>query len=158
MKALKKLICLAAACMAVMTIAAGCGSKASSGGDAEDAAKRDVKWQYYTAEQLKTAIEGQTPMHLIDIQPEEDYKAHHIVGTVPYYAYPVDTDELRSKLDAAVEEVSKDSDPIIIVCPGGGSGAKRTYAYMMDAGVAAERIYILEKGQKGWPYDDLLEK
>lgn len=158
MKMMKKLICLGMVCLTVMAAATGCGSKSSSGDDAQDAAKRDIKWQYYTAEELKTAIEEKQPMHLIDIQPEEDYNAHHIIGTVPYYAYPVDTDELRAKLDAAVSEVSKDSDLIVIVCPGGGSGAKRTYAYFLDAGIAEDRIYILEKGQKGWPYDDLLEK
>jgi len=119
---------------------------------------KEVEYQYYTAEKLKAAIENKDAMYILDIQKEEDYDAHHIVGTVPTYAFPADTDELRTKIDVVLEDLKAIKDPIVIVCPGGGKGAKNTHAYLLEKGIPAEQMFILENGQKGWPYEELLEK
>ncbi|NIP26153.1 MAG: rhodanese-like domain-containing protein, partial [Phycisphaerae bacterium] len=41
---------------------------------------------------------------------------------------------------------------VVIVCPRGGGGAKRTYDYFKAKGVAEARLTILAGGQKDWPY------
>ncbi len=149
----KKLTLLLALCLIVSTMLMGCSKSKDTSKEGEE-----KQYQYYTAEQLKTAIENKDDIYLIDIQPKEDYDAHHIVGTVPTYAYPADTDDLRSKIDVTLDEINKTDKPIIVICPGGGGGAKNTIDYLTTKSVDAKRMFILEKGQKGWPYDELLEK
>jgi len=129
----------------------GC-SKLNSKDDSQE-------YQYYTADELKAAIENKDDIYILDIQVEDDYNAHHIVGTIPTYAYPADTAELTSKLDVALPEITKTNNPIIVVCPSGGGGAKNTINYLTaEKNIDASRLFILEKGQKGWPHNDLLEK
>ena len=45
----------------------------------------------------------------------------------------------------------------MIVCPRGAGGAKRTYDHLLQQGIAAERLLILEKGQEGWACAPLTE-
>ncbi len=150
----KKFTLVLAVCIIMSAIFMGCGKTDQSG-------KKDgetKEYQYYTADQLKTAIEKKDPMYILDIQVKEDYDAHHILGTIPTYAYPADTDELKSKIDVAFDKINATKDPIVVVCPGGGGGAKNTINYLIEKGYDADRLFILEKGQKGWPHDELLEK
>ncbi|MFV0425242.1 MAG: rhodanese-like domain-containing protein [Bacilli bacterium] len=118
----------------------------------------DDEYKYITAENLKTDIEDEREMIIIDIQPEEDFNNAHIVGAIPTYAYPAESDVDRAKLDDFIDEYKGGDTPIIIVCPGGGGGAKNTWSYMREQGMDISRFLILENGQKGWPYDELLEK
>lgn len=115
-------------------------------------------FKYYTAEQTKKAIEEKKDIILLDIQPEKDYKEHHIKGVKPTYAYPVKEDSDKAKLEKVLPDLKNSKSPIIIVCPGGAGGAERTYAYLTEKGIEKDRLYILEKGQKGWPFAELLEK
>ncbi|MBM4762973.1 rhodanese-like domain-containing protein [Bacillus sp. B15-48] len=113
-------------------------------------------YQYYTAEETKTAIENDEEMILLDIQVAEEWDAHHIAGAIPTYAYPVKTDEEKEKLDQVLPMLEGDQ-PIVVVCPGGAGGATRTIDYLTTKGIAAERLFILENGQSEWPYENLLE-
>lgn len=113
-------------------------------------------YNYYTQEDLKKALENKVSMLLVDIQVEEDYQAHHIEGVIETNAFPVKTDEERQRLEAIAEEVASTTDPIVIVCPRGGGGAQRTVDYLKTTGVPSAQLYILEKGQEGWPYDEFL--
>jgi len=149
----KKLTLVLALCIIISTILMGCNKPKDTSKESEE-----KQYQYYTAEQLKTAIESKDNIYLLDIQVKEDYDKHHIVGTVPTYAYPADTEELTSKIDVTLDDINKTDKPIIVVCPGGGGGAKKTIDYLTTKGVDASRMFILEKGQKVWPYDELLEK
>ena len=147
----------------------GCGSETAnnsantnqteaSGGSSENAPKKITEFKYYTAEQTKEAIESNAPMILLDIQVEKEFDEHHIKGVIETNAYPVKTEEEKAKLAAVLPDLKASEDPIVIVCPGGAGGAERTYQYLSEQGVDESRLYILEKGQKGWPYEDLLEK
>lgn len=115
-------------------------------------------YQYLSPAALKQKIVDNSPIILVDIQVEEEFSKHHLVGAIDTYAYPVKSAADRQKLDAALNQLLAASDPVVIVCPRGGGGAKRAYDYMADRGVASERLFILEKGQSGWPYPELLEK
>lgn len=39
-----------------------------------------------------------------------------------------------------------------------GAGAENAYSYLKEQGVPEKRMRILEKGQNGWPYPEMLEK
>lgn len=144
----------------------GCGSSNTGGENkpaessqaAQPAPKTIKDFKYYSADQLKEAIEKKTPIQIVDIQVEEEYNAHHIQGVIPTYAYPVKTEEEKAKLAKILPELKASADPIVIVCPAGGGGAERTYQYLYDQGIDESRLFTLEKGQKGWPHTELLEK
>lgn len=170
---MKKLLSLtAAAVMGLSLLFSGCAkeskptetkpaessstSSTSSNSTSNANDKKDFK--YYTAEQTKKAIEEKKDIILLDIQVEKDFKEHHIKGVIPTYAYPVKTDEEKAKLEKVLPTLQKSNNPIIIVCPGGAGGAERTYAYLSEKGISKDRLFILQNGQKGWPYPELLEK
>jgi thiosulfate/3-mercaptopyruvate sulfurtransferase len=119
---------------------------------------KGAPYNYYTQDDLKVALESKAPMTLVDIQPAEDFASHHIAGAVETNAFPAKTAEERAKLDGVIETIKGSSDPVVIVCPRGGGGAQNTFAYMLESGIPSAQIYILEKGQEGWPYDELLAK
>lgn len=104
---------------------------------------------------LKEKIEAKAPVHILDIQVEKEFDRHHIPGAVATHAYPVKSEEDRSRLNPVIETLKADSEPVVIVCPRGEGGAKRTYEYLQAQGIEASRLFILEKGQEGWPYPEL---
>lgn len=118
---------------------------------------KENTYKYYTAEQVKEAIENGDDITLVDIQVEKEWNAHHIKGAISTKAYPVKTDEERAKVDTIIPQLEGEN-PIIVVCPGGKGGAQRTVNHLNESGISAERLFILENGQGGWPYDELLEK
>jgi thiosulfate/3-mercaptopyruvate sulfurtransferase len=115
-------------------------------------------YNYLAAEALKARIESKQALTLLDIQVEQEFGEHHIPGAVPTYAYPVKSDEERARLDGLLPQLQANSDPIVIICPRGEGGAKRSYDHLLGKGIAPERLVILEKGQEGWPYPELTEK
>ncbi|WP_243122864.1 rhodanese-like domain-containing protein [Haloimpatiens lingqiaonensis] len=123
--------------------------------DSKATTKKD--FNYYTAEKLKEAIEKKEDIIILDIQVKEEYDKHHIKGAMPTYAFPVKTDEEKKKIDDVLGKL-EGKKPIIIVCPRGGGGAENTYKHLLEKNIEKDRLFILEKGQTGWPYEDLLEK
>lgn len=116
-----------------------------------------TEYNYISAADLEARLTANQTTNVVDIQVEEEFSQHHIKGAVPTHAYPVKSDTDRAKLDAAIEQIKTNSDPVVIVCPRGEGGAKRTYDYLLQQGVAAERLLILEKGQSGWTCAALTE-
>jgi len=119
---------------------------------------KEKAYNYYTANHLKTAINNNDAVTVLDIQVADEYNAHHIKGAIETNAYPVKSDEDKAKLDVQLENLKSLSNPIVIVCPRGGGGAERTYQYLEEKGVEPANLYILEGGQKDWPHAELLEK
>jgi len=115
-------------------------------------------YQYMDAQTVKQKLETEAPLSLVDIQVEEEYAQHRIVGALPSYAYPVKTAADRAKLTAISEQLKTSDAPVVIVCPRGGGGAKRAYDYLLTEGIDAKRLFILEQGQHGWPFPELLVK
>lgn len=113
-------------------------------------------YNYISASDLKKRIESGDRVFLLDIQVEKEYSKHHIANTFATYAYPVESADDRAKLKSALEKIRNSKEDIIIVCPRGAGGAKRTYEYLKAEGIVSNRLFILEKGQSGWPYPELL--
>ncbi|WP_250676007.1 rhodanese-like domain-containing protein [Paraclostridium ghonii] len=149
---MKKILLLCSLALMITLSLVGCSSKE------KESTQDEKKYNYYTADELKEAIEGKKDITLVDIQVKDEYDKHHIKGTIPTYAYPAEKSEETAKLDKVLPKLEENKNPIIVVCPGGGGGAKRTIDYLESKGVKSDRLFILENGQKGWPYDELLEK
>ncbi|MBU1003485.1 MAG: rhodanese-like domain-containing protein [Proteobacteria bacterium] len=115
-------------------------------------------YNYISSADLKTKIEAQTPLHVLDIQVEEEFNAHHLSGALKTTAYPVKSDADRAKLEAILGTLQGDSAPIAIICPKGRGGAERSYDYLLGRGIDRSRLFILAGGQGGWPYPALLKQ
>lgn len=115
-------------------------------------------YNYVSAEKVKDWIDSGAAVTIVDIQVKEEYRAHHLPGSIKTYSYPVKSDEDKAKLSGALSQVQKNNDPVVVVCPRGAGGAKRCYNYMKEQGVAESRLLILEKGMSGWPYNKMVEK
>ena len=109
-------------------------------------------YQYISAADLQQKIKANEQGLLLDIQVEEEFSAHHIESAIATYAYPVKSDEDKQKLQAVVAQVKSSEEPVTIICPRGGGGAKRTYDYLKEQGISESRLLILEGGQAKWPY------
>jgi thiosulfate/3-mercaptopyruvate sulfurtransferase len=114
-------------------------------------------YNYITAAALEARLTAKEPIHLVDIQVEEEFAKHHITGATATYAYPVKTEAEKAKLQAVLSKIKADQAPVVVICPRGAGGATRTYDYLLSQGIAAERLLILEKGQEGWACPTLTE-
>jgi len=132
------------------------GCTAATETSSETETPEEIVFNYYTADTLKESLASEKQMHLIDIQVEDEYSAHHIQSAVATYAYPVKSDEDKAKLDLILSELTADENPIVIVCPRGGGGAERTFKHLQASGLDTSRLFILENGQEGWPHAELL--
>jgi thiosulfate/3-mercaptopyruvate sulfurtransferase len=117
----------------------------------------DDHYNYLVPDAAKEMIKSGQAMVLLDIQVKDEYDRHHIKGSVATYAYPVKSDEERARIDGIIPDLATTTDPVVIICPRGGGGARRTFEYLASKGIADERMFILENGQSGWPYPELIE-
>ena len=117
-----------------------------------------ASYNYISAEEMKEKFTAGEDIIIVDIQVKEEYEQHHLPGSVATYAYPVKSETERAAIDIAVAKYNETGEPVVIVCPRGKGGAKRTYDYMMSQNVLEDKLTILENGMSGWPYQDLLER
>lgn len=115
-------------------------------------------YNYITPAELKQRLESPDKPYLVDIQVEKEYAEHHLPGSVPTFAYPAKSDDERAKLKPVVAKILASNQDVVIVCPAGGQGAKNTWSYLKEQGVPENRMRILEKGQRGWPYPEMVRK
>ncbi len=115
-------------------------------------------FNYITPEQTKARLDKGEAMHIVDIQVAEEFAEGHLPGAMETCAYPVKSDEEKGRLAERLETLKADAAPVVIVCPRGKGGAERTYDYLKANGIDESRLLILEGGQKGWPYPEVLEK
>lgn len=136
---LKKLI---PALLIVLMSTVSAGAFWSSGG-----------YNYIAAEEVQNRLKDGPSMILVDICPAEQFSKGHIPGSIETNAFPVETEAQRDSLGKVVPHIQASTDDVIIVCPRGGGGAKKTYDFYKSQGVAEERLFILEKGLEKWPYE-----
>jgi thiosulfate/3-mercaptopyruvate sulfurtransferase len=117
----------------------------------------EVTYNYIASDDLKARLLSDESMTVLDIQVKEEFDRHHIRGAVATYAYPVKSGEEKARIASVYASLIDGSGSVIIVCPRGGGGAKRTCDYLVSRGIEAQRLLILENGQGGWPYPEMLE-
>lgn len=165
----KKIIALLLSVVALLSfVLVGCSKDTSTSTDNKEETKQEAKkddkkeeskkFNYIKADELKSKIEKKEKVIILDIQVKDEFDKHHIKGAIETNAYPVKTDEDKAKLDKVMDKLTSSEDPIAIICPKGKGGAEKTYNYLKEKGIKEDRLLILEKGQSGWTYEDLLEK
>ncbi len=110
-------------------------------------------YRYISAADLQKRLQSKSPMILVDICPVEQFAKGHIPGAIETNAYPVDTEEQRERLAKLLPRIQSSADDVIILCPRGGGGAKKTVDFYTSKGVDPKRLLILEKGMDAWPYE-----
>lgn len=111
-----------------------------------------MNYNYISQDEMRSRIDAEDAMTIVDICPINQYARGHLPGSVETNAYPVKSDEERAKIAKVLPEIKSSNQDVIIVCPGGRGGAKRTYDYYVEQGVEENRLFILEKGMNEWPY------
>ncbi|WP_251859533.1 rhodanese-like domain-containing protein [Clostridium sp. Marseille-Q2269] len=165
----KKIIALLLSVVALFSfVLVGCSKYTSTSTDNKEETKQEAKkddkkedskkFNYIKADELKSKIEKKEKVIILDIQVKDEFDKHHIKGAIETSAYPVKTDEDKAKLDKVMDKLTSSEEPIAIICPKGKGGAEKTYNYLKGKGIKEDRLLILEKGQSGWTYEDLLEK
>ncbi len=112
-------------------------------------------YNYISPETLKSNIENGSEMIIVDIQLEDEFTTHHIKGSLPTYAYPAKSQSDTQKLDLVIRKHKETDEPLVIVCPRGAGGAKRSYDYLKEKGIDEDKLLILEEGMDGWPFPEL---
>lgn len=105
---------------------------------------------------LKVRLDTGAPIILVDIQNKNAYKEHHFYGSVRTHAYPAKTELDTQSLVQAVRLFKQTQNDIVIIGPLGGRASKRTQDFLVERGVPAARIYILQGGIRHWPYRNML--
>ena len=113
-------------------------------------------YNYISPDEVKADLSSSRVLLILDIQVEDEFTEHHLPGSVATYAFPVKSDTDRAKLNKVVAVQKETNQKVVIVCPRGKGGAKRSYDFMKENGVSEEKLVILEKGMSGWPYKDIV--
>ena len=109
-------------------------------------------YNYISQDAMQSNLNGAHDMIIVDICPAPQFAKGHLPGSIETNAYPVKNNQDRAKLMPTLSMIKASSKPVVIVCPGGKGGAKRSYDYYIEQGVSENRLLILEKGMNGWPY------
>ena len=118
-----------------------------------------ANYSYVSADKLKGWLEAGKSVELVDIQEAKDFAQHHIKGSVETNGYPVKSTEDKQRLEIALQKSQEQNyEAIVVVCPRGKGGAKRTYDYLASKGVPVEKLYILTGGMQKWPYAEWVSK
>ncbi len=118
----------------------------------QSGAYNDGEYKYISPKALHNRIQsGDSSIIILDICPVEQFANGHIPGAIETNAYPAQRPEEIARLEAALPKLVGEKD-IVVICPGGGSGAKRTIEVYKSKGIDHERLMILENGMNKWPY------
>jgi hypothetical protein len=61
-----------------------------------------------------------------------------------------------SLIKEIIHDLQATDKPVVIIGPRGTRAAGRAYEYLLEQGIAAQRLAILESGIRGWPAPELL--
>jgi rhodanese-related sulfurtransferase len=112
-------------------------------------------YNYVDPANFKKWLKSGKPVQIVDIQVPADFQKHHFKDALETNAYPVKSADDRKKLNKIIPQLADNQNDVVVVCPRGGGGAKNTYDYLKEKGIPEKRIFILEDGMQGWPYQQL---
>lgn len=114
-------------------------------------------YNYVKTEEFKSWLVKGKKMAIVDIQPAPDFAKGHFRGAIETDSYPLKSAEERQRLDKILPRLTASAEPVVVVCPRGGGGAKAAYDYLKGQGIDEKRLRILEGGMQGWPHKGLVE-
>lgn len=116
------------------------------------------EYQYIEPADLKAKMDAGEELINLSVQTKENYReTGHLPGSIPTYAFPGNTAELREELGDVVDELKENDLPIYVMCHGGKTGALNAISYYVNEhGMDQTRFFIIKGGITGWPYKDML--
>ncbi len=120
------------------------------------AAAAGVDYNSISSDEFIKILQEKKPVHVVDIQKKNNYLQKHFADSVGTNAYPVKTDQEKSRINAVLAPLQANTDPVVIVGPRGTRAAQKAYAYLMEQGIAPQRLAILDKGMRDWPAPEML--
>ncbi len=123
---------------------------------AAQGASASLAYNYISSDSFMKILQEKQAVHMLDIQKKNDYLRHHFAHSVGTSAYPVKTDQEKSRIKDMISTLQTTEDLIVIIGPRGTRAEQRTYAYLLDQGIAPKRLAILAKGTRGWPAPEIL--
>ncbi|HWH69115.1 MAG TPA: rhodanese-like domain-containing protein [Candidatus Sulfotelmatobacter sp.] len=115
-------------------------------------------YQYLEPADMKQWLETGKELVIVDIQPAQDFAGRHFKGAIETNAFPTESEAERQRLAKAVAAYRAKPTDVVVVCPRGGGGAKRTSDYLKENGVPEKNLFILAGGMDKWPYGRLVQK
>lgn len=92
--------------------------------------------------ELKELIFKKAPLVIVDIQAKADFEAHNYENSVSFVNDPKGMEKFAASRE-------KTGEKIVVVSGNGGSDATAAAKRIEGAGVASERVLILDKGIEG---------
>ena len=114
-----------------------------------------ASYNYVKPDLFRQWLESGKAMQIVDIQLPAEFRKNHFKDSIETNAYPVKSADDKLKLDRAMPRLAAGTEDIVVICPRGGGGAKNTYDYLKEKGIPEQRLFILENGMQGWPYQQL---
>ena len=115
-----------------------------------------IEYNFIDSDSLIKFLQEKKPVHLVDIQKKNDFLQHHFSKSHETAAYPVKSEQDMSRINEVIPDLQATDNPVVIIGPRGTRAAGRAYAYLLEQGIAAQRLTILKNGIRGWPAPELL--
>jgi len=115
-----------------------------------------IEYNYIDSDNLMKSLQEKKAIHLVDIQKKNDFLQHHFFGSLETGAYPVKSEQDMIRIKEVLHDLQATNKPVVIIGPRGTRAAGRTYEYLLEQGIAAQRLAILKSGIRGWPAPEIL--
>lgn len=115
-----------------------------------------IEYNYIDSDNLMKSLQEKKAIHLVDIQKKNDFLQHHFFGSLETGAYPVKSEQDMIRIKEVLHDLQATDKPVVIIGPRGTRAAGRTYEYLLEQGIAAQRLAILKSGIRGWPAPEIL--
>lgn len=115
-----------------------------------------IEYNYIDSDSLMISLQEKKQVHLVDIQKKNDFLQHHFFGSLETAAYPVRSEQDLSRIKEVIHDLQATDKPVVIIGPRGTRAAGRAYEYLLEQGIAAQRLAILKNGVRGWPAPEIL--
>jgi len=93
---------------------------------------------------------------VVDVQTYGGYTQMHFQGSLPTYAYPVRTPEQKKRVESVIPAINETDKPVVLVCPGGITGAPNARLHLLSKGIPNRRLFVLQGGTFGFPWKNML--
>ena len=126
-----------------------------------------IAWNNYNSPMDTTGIQYVTPEDfarwysqdkalVVDVQTYGGYTQMHFPGSLPTHAYPVRTAEQKKRVESVIPAIKKTRKPVVLICPGGITGAPNARIHLLSKGIPNKRLFVLQGGTWGFPWKNMM--